>query len=167
MHRVISKQGDPMPNKFFNQKLCAFAAAATIICLTACGPMNSRPATHGNLNDALAPSATSLIQSKKGAYVIFTSVISNNHTMQLGDNELQFRFVKRTDGSYLSADAKVEGECSRAAAKIKKPHTLDIKRAEDGSYHTILSVKKAGDWNVLLKISDQQVEDEFEFAITL
>lgn len=134
-----------------------------------CGKINSEPKTtepqptqQNQTDKPTLPSTT----TKDNKLYIYSSLASGKDPI-IGDNEYNLRAVLSSDLKSLSADAKVIFSYSMPAMpEMGKVDEAAVKQT-DGTYTAKLFYSMPGSWEVIIKIEDKELKDEYTFNVKL
>ncbi len=134
-----------------------------VLAFTGCGPMNTQPKSIGAQSNQTAEASK---LSKNSLFYAYLSQ-TNGNSAALGDNEYSTRLVYSKNLSNLSQNAKVTFSYSMPAMPDMGKSEAQGIRQSDGSYIATLFYSMSGRWEVILKIEDNEIQDEYQFDVAL
>ena len=153
-------------------------ASLAILATSACGPVNTKPETSPALAQSMNnsnPTEGGLISNKKSFLIaaVLKSPNGIHGKAQLGDNQYVLRFVRASDLSPVSRQAKLQVTYEHLHSKVQKSYAANTEEQPDGTFVVTLHTKRHGAWILHLTLSDVDgdnhglVEDTVDLPLSI
>ena len=129
---------------------------------SACGKMNSEPATRPTTDE----SAQQAKISKKSEFLISITKADGTSAV-LGDNLYRVRVVRAQSLELLSNAAQVKFVYRMPEMPGMGTDEVAADKNADGSFEASLFYSMVGHWEVMVKIEDNNTQDDYVFSLFL